>query len=338
MPTERQQKVVITGATGFLGGALARRLATRERFDKVLGTGRNEVAGRKLAKTGVGFVAADLTDRQAVMALCEDADTVVHSAALASPWGPDSAFRDANVVATRNVVDACLKNNVRRLVHISTPSIYFNFTDRLGIRESEPLPTRMLNAYARTKLEAEKIVDRGAEAGLRGISLRPRGIFGPGDTNVLPRLIRALEAGRLPIVGNGENVLDLTYIDNVVDAIIASIDAPDAVCGGKFNITNGEPIRLWPLVTRLAKSLGLQAPNRRVPYRLVMAVAGGMEAFHRLARPNEEPVLTRYTVGILGRTMTLDITAARRDLGYRPRVTMDEGIERFLAWWKAKVA
>lgn len=335
MPGEDQQRVLITGATGFLGGALARRLGAMARFDTHT-TGRNEVAGRKLSKAGLGFIAADLTDRQAVMALVEGVDTVVHSAGLASPWGPESAFRKANVVATRNVVDACRKHSVRRLVHVSTPSLYFDFSDRLGIRENQPLPPRMVNAYARTKLEAEGIVDRASQAGLRSVILRPRALFGPGDTTILPRLIRALEARRLPIIGRGENLIDLTYIDNAVDALIASIDAPNGVCGGRFNITNGEPIRLWPMIHRIAKALGLAQPTRRVPYRLALGIATGLETFHRIARPDEEPILTRYSVGILGRTMTLDITAARRDLGYSPRVNMDEGLQRFLAWWKAK--
>lgn len=339
--------VLVTGATGFLGGTVARRLARHG--EAVLATGRRPDALAALARDGLAARAARLEDPGDVAALFEAAARVaaegrapggpshgsavrrvVHCAALSAPWGPRAAFEAANVTATRNLVRAALAADVERFVHVSTPALYFDGSDRRDVREDAPLPPPV-NHYTRTKLAAEHVVDSGVAAGLRAVTLRPRALFGPGDTTIFPRLLRALERGRLPIIGDGANRVDLTYVENAALAVERALRASDGAVGRKYNVTNGEPIALWPLLERLARELGLRPPTRRIGRRAARAAARALELAHAAFALKREPVLTRYTVGLLSADTTLDITAARRDLGYEPEVSLEEGVARFLA-------
>ena len=324
--------VLVTGATGFLGGALARRLAADG--VAVTGTGRDAAAGATLERDGVRFVRLDLADVHAVRAAVAGHSHVAHSAALASPWGRLRDFWAANVVGTAHVVEACRAEGVARLVHVSTPSVYFHLDDRTDVRETDPLPAVPVNAYAATKLVADRLVLAAVADGLDVLLFRPRAVYGPGDRTVLPRLIRALATGRLPVVGDGTNVVSLTYVDHAVDGLVRGLRAPAGLAGRVYNLADAEPIPIWTFVGRLCDRLGLPRPRRHVPVGVLMAVAGAMEGVYRRLQPDTEPVLSRYGVAVVGRTQTLSIEAARRDLGYAPWVTAEDGLERFAAWWE----
>jgi nucleoside-diphosphate-sugar epimerase len=328
----RGLRALVTGGTGFVGGALARRLCAEGA--QVTALGRNPVAGAQLERDGIAFVRADLAEAAPVAQACRGQDVVFHCGALASPWGAYRQFYAANVLGTEHVIRGCQQHGVGRLVHVSTPSVYFGGQPRLNVKETDPLPPRPLSRYAATKRLAELAVERAHAAGLPVISLRPRAIFGPGDNVLLPRLIRQLKAGRLRIIGRGDNLADLTYIDNVVDALLLCAAAPAAALGRTYNITNGETVRLWDMVARLSQALGYPPPHRRVSLRAALVLAGALELAYALL-PGREPPLTRYTVRMLGQEATLDISAARRDLGYTPRVSLDEGLRRFVGWWQA---
>jgi nucleoside-diphosphate-sugar epimerase len=328
----RGVNALVTGGTGFVGGALARRLCAEGA--RVTALGRNPIAGTRLERDGVAFVRADLADADAMAQACRGQDVVFHCGALASPWGSYQRFYAANVTGTENVIRGCQAHGVQRLVHVSTPSVYFGGQPRLNVREDAPLPSKPLSRYAATKRLAELAVDRAHAAGLPTITIRPRAIFGPGDNVLLPRLILQLQTGRLRIIGTGDTVIDLTYIDNVVDALLLCADAPPAALGCTYNITNGETVRLWDMVARLAEALDYPPPRRRLSLGAALAVAGALEAVYTFL-PGREPPLTRYTVRMLAQDSTLDITAARRDLGYAPRVSVEEGLQRFIAWWKS---
>jgi nucleoside-diphosphate-sugar epimerase len=325
-------RALVTGATGFLGGALARRLHGMG-WD-VTALGRNREAGARLEAKGIRFVRADLSDAAAMVDACHGQEIVFHSGALSSPWGRASEFYAANVIGTENVIKGCTAHNVGRLVHVSTPSIYFAYESRLNVREDDPLPAQPINEYARTKLLAEQAVDQAHRDGLAVITIRPRAIFGPGDTTILPRLIDRLESGRLRVIGDGQNIADLTYVENVVDALIHCAESPAATLGRKYNITNGEPVKLWAMVEKLCEALDLEIPTKHISYPVADSVAGAMEAVYRLLPGQPEPPLTRYAVGVLAMSTTLDISAARRDLGYVPRISNEEGFDYFVEWWK----
>jgi nucleoside-diphosphate-sugar epimerase len=326
------QHIVVTGATGFLGGAVARRLQASRPQASVLALGRDTARGAALQADGIAFAALELTDAAAVDHALRDADVVVHAAALSSPWGSFAAFYAANVVASETVAHACVRAGVKRLVHISTPGIHHDGRPHRGIREDDPLPPRAVNHYATTKRDAEQRVTRiAADSGLPLIVLRPRAIFGPGDTAILPRIADALRHGRLRRIGNGDCVIDMSYIDNVVDAVLLAADAPGALTGRVYNISNGEPVRIWDVVDRLADALGVSRPRTRISRANARLLAGMLETGYGLFAPRREPPLLRYGVDLLSIDMTLDISRAREELGYRPRIGMDKALARTFA-------
>jgi nucleoside-diphosphate-sugar epimerase len=321
-------RVLVTGATGCLGGATARRFARAG--VEVTASGRSAEAGRRL---GVRFQPADLTDARAVDRLVEGQDVVVHCGALSSNWGPARAFRLANVEGTRHVVESAERHKVSRVVFVSTSSLYFNGADRLNISECEPLPRRFMNAYAGSKHAAEEILTDAHRRGLGAITLRPRAIFGPGDTALLPRLLRVASRGWMPLIDGGRAVVDLTYVDNVADALLAAALAPSALDGRVYNISNGEPWTISVLLRMLTAALRLEVRFIRIPFHVAYAAATALELSAHV-RGCPEPLLTRNAVDVLGRSQTLSIAAARQDLAYAPRISVAEGINRTAAWWR----
>ena len=325
-------KALVTGAPGFLGGALARRLQSLGA--EVTAQGRNVTRLAQLQSGGAAVVQTDLADAAAVSDACCGQEVVFHCAALSSPWGPAAAFHQSNVLGTQNVIRGCQSGHVKRLVHVSTPSIYFSFASRLDVSEDAPLPARPANAYAATKLLAEAEIDRAFQQGLPVITIRPRAIFGPGDTSILPRLIDRLAKKRLPIIGSEHTLADLTCVENVVDALLLCARSPESTLGHKYNITNGEPVPLWEMIKKLCAALGYPYPRRRIPYALADGAAALLEGFYRLLPGQPEPPLTRYTVSIIANSTTLDIRSARKDLGYTPAVSIEAGFQQFIKWWK----
>lgn len=318
-------RILVTGGTGFVGQRLAQALLARGHEVRVLG--RNEAVCRQLAKAGTEVARADLRDAAAVAQACADRDAVFHVGALSAPWGKARDFHAINVGGTANVLAGCRAHGVRRLIHVSSPSVTFDGGDCVLQTEAAPYPRRFLAVYSLTKKLAEDLLARRQPGDPERVILRPKAIFGPGDTTLLPRLLSAARRGKLPCIGAGDNLVDLTYVDNVVHALLLALDAPHA-SGRIYTITNGEHVPLWPLVRSLLQRLGIADRLRRVPYRVVYGMAAAMELRARLL--GGEPLLTRYTAAILGRTQTYDIAAARRDLGYEPAVSVAEGVERTL--------
>lgn len=327
-------KALVTGATGFLGRATAVRL--RDLGWDVTGLGRDEKIGRQLATQGIPFVQADLRNRQQIEDVCAGRDCVIHCAALSSPWGTYRDFYEINVVGTEHVVSGCVRHGVRRLVHVSTPSVYFNYRDRLLVSEKEELPRKPVNAYAATKLIAERVVSDAAGNGLSSIIVRPRAVFGPGDTSLFPRLLRVNDSRGIPLIGGGEALLDLTYVDNAVDGLVQACNAPESAAGAIYNLSNGEPVKLIDLLRRLFALLELPLRTRRVSRPAALAAGRAMEWLYR-AFPaiGAEPSFTRYTVGLLAYSQTLDLAQARQALNYEPRIPLDEGLRRFADWWRS---
>ncbi|MHA7964265.1 NAD-dependent epimerase/dehydratase family protein [Paenibacillus sp. CAU 1782] len=326
------KKALVTGATGFLGQHACTTLQSRGW--EVTGLGRNTAAGSRLEAKGITFVHGDLRDETAVALACAGQDAVFHCGALSSPWGRYRDFHSVNVDGTKHVVQGCRKHGVHRLIHISTPSIYFdNKRDRLDVAENAAFPPKQANAYAATKLLAERVVFDSFQSGLEGIILRPRAIFGPLDNALLPRLMRANETGGVPLFRNGDVLLDLTYVDNAVEAMLLGWEAPPEALGQAYNITNGEPAKLGDVLAELFGMLGVTLHTRDIPYPIVHGAAALMEWTHRLLPFLGEPKLTRYSVGVLAKSQTLNIKRAREQLGYAPNVSLYEGLRRFAQWW-----
>lgn len=315
-------RVLVTGATGLLGGALVRYLGARG-FESV-GLGRDEARCRTLQDAGFTTVRADLSYSALHLAgSIGRVDAVVHCAALSAPWGCLAAFRAANVEGTRNALDLADALGARRFVNISSPTVYFEMKDKIAVAEAAPLP-RPINAYARTKAEAEQLVLARPELG--PVNLRPRGIYGAGEETLLPRLIAAARRGPLPLLRSGGAAIDLTHVDDVVAAIEVALSAGPVVEGETFNISGGDMVRVHDLVERVCSALAVPLRWKRVPFYPALMLARLAE-IASLARPvPKEPVVTPYTLGLFAFRQSLDISKARRMLGWQPRISLDDGL------------
>lgn len=318
--------VLITGGTGFLGRHLAGTLLKRE--ERVFLLGRNFAPVEELIERGCVPVRVDLRDSAAVRAACAGMEVVYHVGALSSPWGKRADFLASNVGGTEAVLAGCRAHGVRRMVYVSSPSVVFDGGDQFMAREQVAYPRRFTSVYALTKKLGEDRVRDAAQAGLETVTLRPKAIFGPGDQALLPRLIAAARQGRLPQIGDGQNLVDLTYVENVVQALVLAAEAREAV-GRTYTITNGEHAPLWEVIRDVLRHLGLRHRLRAIPLGLALGAASLLEA--RATLSGREPLLTRYAVLILARTQTYNISAARHDLRYTPRISLADGIERTLA-------
>ncbi|WP_437879824.1 NAD-dependent epimerase/dehydratase family protein [Pseudomonas sp. LRF_L74] len=327
-------RVLVTGGTGFVGRHIAWRLAGSG--CQVIFSGRSQTAAAEViahspaALTWLPLDHAQADAAERLQQASQGADVIVHCAALSSPWGTPAAFHTANVVSTEQVIQACQRNGIARLVHLSTPSLYFAFRDRLGVLEDQPLPPP-INDYALTKGEAEqRIVQAGLPA---AVMLRPRAVFGPWDATLMPRLLRVMRRGPIPLMRGGRAQLDLTCVDNLVDAVWLALTQPLPRPLCTYNVSNGEPVVLEDLLHKIAEAFDLELRTRRLPWPLVDALARGLEGIARL-RGAGEPLLTRYGAGVLAFSQTLDLHAIRSELGYQPAVGVDEGIQRHAHWWR----
>ncbi|WP_202081393.1 NAD-dependent epimerase/dehydratase family protein [Caldalkalibacillus salinus] len=283
-------------------------------------------------KGEIRYLSCSLDDREQVLDACQRQDYVFHCDELCSSWGKYRDFYAQNVLGTQYIIEGCRQHNVKRLIHVSSPSIYFNYTHRLYISENEPLPKRPVNAYAKTKLLAEQSIDQAFVQGLPVITIRPKTIFGPSCDTVLARLI-SLNRSRIPIIEGGKIVVDFTYVDNVVDALLLCMAAPEETLGKKYNISNGESLYLYDLLERVFKELDERLNTKPVSYAEAYILAGFTELANKTFL-KKRPPFTRYCVGMISKSQTLNITAAKRELGYEPRVSMDQGIKAFTKWWK----
>lgn len=316
---------LVTGGTGFLGRHLARRLL--ERGDRVYLLGRNMTAVKPLLESGAVPVVADLRDRDAVIAACSGVEVVFHAGALSAPWGKRADFFESNLGGTEAVLAGCLAQGVRRMIYVSSPSVVFDGRDHRLLTEHAPYPRRFASIYSLTKKLGEDRVRAASAQGLETVILRPKAIFGPGDTSLLPRLIQAARQHRLPQIGDGRNLVDLTYVENVAHALLLAATSRAAV-GQTYTITNDEHIPLWEVIRAVLQRLRLPTRLRTIPLPVALSVSTLME--WRAALTGNEPLLTRYSAAILARTQTYDISASKRDLGYAPIVSFAEGFERTL--------
>jgi nucleoside-diphosphate-sugar epimerase len=322
-------KILLTGATGFLGFRTLEKLIEIDEVTSIIATGRTIKQSHYLKHPKITYILGELSDKAFVEEITQDIEYVIHAAALSSPWGKYKEFEDANLRSQLNLINAIKRNKIVKYIYISTPSMYFDSTNRKDIRDNDPLPRKFINAYSTTKRMAEiELIN----SGIPYVILRPRALTGRGDTVIMPRIISAHKKGRLKIIGNGKNIVDLTSVANAVDAILLSLKAEGAALNQIYNITNGEPVNLWEKITYVLSLMNEQLPQKKIPYWLVLTIAQLMEWKSKISHM-KEPVLTKYGVGVLAKSMTLDIYKARELLGYNPTVTTDEAIREFINWY-----
>jgi nucleoside-diphosphate-sugar epimerase len=310
--------VLVTGGTGFLGRAVADRCLARGYAVRVVGRSEPDAA----LAAQVEFHRADLADAAAVAAAVKGCDAVFHVAAKAGVWGKWDDYVRANIAGTEAVVQACRDHGVKALVYTSTPSVVFNGESFRGADESLPYGTDFLCAYAETKAVAERRALEAASDSLKVCALRPHLIWGPGDHHLFPRVLASARAGKLRIVGDGTNRVDVTHVDTAADAHLGALDALLAgrANGKAYFLSQGEPVNLWQFVNRLLVGAGLPPVTRRIPLRRAYAIGAVVEALWTVFPLKGEPPMTRFVAVELAKDHWFDVSAAKRDLGLKPAV------------------
>jgi len=328
-------QTLVTGASGFLGQYIVEQLVARG--DRVRALVRRQAPA--LEALGVECIHGDIQELTDAKRACRGADVVFHVAAIAGLWGPWKHYYNTNVLGTKNVISGCQHGGVTRLVFTSSPSVTFAGRDQRGIDESAPYPTRWLAHYPHTKALAEQLVlAANGQHHLLTCALRPHLIWGPRDQHLIPRLLDRARKGQLRQVGDGKNVIDAVYVENAAAAHLLaaeSLQASSAACGKAYFITNGEPVNCWQWINEILQLAGSGAVGRHISLRAAYAAGALLEGLWTLLRRTDEPRMTRFLAAQLGTSHYFDISAAQRDLGYEPQVSMSEGIKRLAIWLRA---
>jgi nucleoside-diphosphate-sugar epimerase len=338
-------KALVTGGGGFLGKAIVKMLL--DRGDDVRVLGRSDYPD--VQAMGAACIKGDVADLPVVKDAVAGVDVVFHVAAKAGVWGDAADYDRANVDGTQNVIDACLSRGVSRLVHTSSPSVTFDGGDAVGADERLPYPKTHLYDYGRTKAEAERrVLQANAQPHKKGptvlltTALRPHIIYGPGDPHIVPRMVARHVQGRLRIVGDGTNKIDITYVDNGAHAHLLAADAlgldNPKNAGRPYFISDGNPVVPWQWLNVIFAGAGLPPLRRSVPYPVARVVGAGLEHAWRLFALSGEPPMTRFIAAQLGTSHWYDLTAARRDIVYEPIVDPATATAKTIAWVKEERA
>jgi nucleoside-diphosphate-sugar epimerase len=319
---------LVTGGGGFLGRYIVEQLVARG--DAVRSLQRGDYP--ELAALGVEQIRADIRDRDAVVSACRRVDAVFHVAAIAGIWGPWRRYFEINTLGTRHVIDGCRQHGARKLVFCSSPSVTFDGTDQCNVDESAPYPTKWLCHYPHTKALAEQeVLAANGKQDLLTCALRPHLIWGPRDQHLIPRLIERARSGQLRRVGDGTNLVDMVYVENAAEAHLLAADALEpgaAACGKAYFISQGEPVNCWAWINDILALAKLPPIHKSISARAAWHVGRLMELAHTALRIDREPRMTRFLAAQLSTSHYFNLAAAKRDLGYAPRISTADGMQR----------
>lgn len=322
---------LVTGANGFLGGSLARMLT--ERGYKVRALVRKR--GDSPPADGCEVFTGDLRNLDSIVPAARGADVIFHVAAVSGIWGTWKHFHSSNTVATRNVIDAALQAKVPKLVYTSSPSVTFDGGHQINVDETAPYPKRWLCHYPHSKALAEQAVLQANDPSvIMTCSLRPHLIWGPRDRHLIPRLVDRARSGQLMRVGDGTNLVDNIYVDNAAFAHIQAAEAMrpgSPVCGSAYFISQGDPVNCWGWINDILKMARLPRVKRSISFFWAWRLGHALEIYHDLFNIEREPRMTRFLAAQLAKSHYFDISRAKRDFGYYPLVSLDEGMKRLEA-------
>jgi nucleoside-diphosphate-sugar epimerase len=317
----------VTGGSGFIGGARIERLVV-EGWD-VRALARSEGAAAKVRERGAEPVMGDLGDQASLRAGAEGADVAFHAAAKVEDWGDPEEFERINVRGTENVIEACRQARVRRLVHVGTEAALMAGDPLVNVDEGAPLRPDSPVLYSSSKAKAEQRVRDANGNGLETVVVRPRFVWGSGDTTLLPAIVELVRSGRFRWVGGGGQLTATTHIDNTVEGLwLAATKAP---AGGVYFVTDGEPVVWREFLSRLMETQGVTPPTGTIPAGVAGVAAGAIERIWRLLRRPGHPPLTRFSVWVSSQECTLDISRAKRELGYEPVKSREQGLAELAA-------
>jgi len=319
---------LVTGGGGFLGRYVVEQLLGRG--DEVTVYARGTYP--EIESLGARLIQGDLQDATTVEAACAGIDAVFHVASKTGYWGPWNEFYGANVIGTQNVIAACRSQDVPKLVYTSTPSVVFSTQPHIGCDESLPYPAKYLNNYSHTKAIAERaVIGANSQEGLLTVSLRPHLIVGPRDKHLVPRIVARIGTGQVPQVGDGTNIVDLTYVEDAARAHLLAVDAlspGSPVAGSVYFVSQDDPVNLWAWVNELLVALELPSVRKRIPQGIALAAGVALEAVYRTLPLKGEPRLTRFLASEMAMSHYYDISRAKRELGYKPQIGMSEATRR----------
>jgi nucleoside-diphosphate-sugar epimerase len=319
--------VFVTGGSGFIGQALIRRLA--ERGDRVRALARSDGAADAVADAGAEPVRGDLENLQAMREGAAGCELAFHAAARLGSWGPWDEFERINVGGTRNALEACRAAGVRRFVHVGTEAAVIAGEPLHNADETLPLRPDSKAYYCASKAMAEQVVRDAGREGFDTVVVRPRFVWGPGDTTLLPQIVELVEAGRFAWIGGGSQRTSVTHVDNVVEGLL--LGAERGRPGEAYFVTDGDPVVFREFLTRLLATQGVEAPSRKLPLPVARAAGAACEGLWRRLPLKGEPPITRTDVWLSALEVTIDISKARDELGYAPRVSTDEGLRALAA-------
>ena len=322
-------RVLVTGAGSLLLGGVAAALAARG--DHVVCLQRSTL----VLPDGVRQVQGDVRDASAVRAAMQGCDAVLHGAARVGVLGTWDDFRSVNVDGTANVLAAARAEGVQRMVHVSTPSVAHAGHSLVGVGAEPAVTGRKGAFYAESKAMAERLALAANHDDLAVVAVRPHLVWGPGDTQLVGRIVERAAAGRLVMVGDGSALVDTTYVDNAISAHVAALDGvrPGAVCAGRaYVVANGEPRTVRELVQGICDAAGVPFAPRHVPVGVAVRVGAVVEKVWPRLRDGEPPI-TRFVAEQLGTAHWFDPRPMRDDLGWSPRVSLDEGFVRLHDWF-----
>ncbi|GAA3593193.1 NAD-dependent epimerase/dehydratase family protein [Kineosporia mesophila] len=322
-------KILVTGAGGMLGGGVARKLAERGDDVTVLQRRPSSLAG----VAGIQEINGDITDSSTLLRAVEGMDAVVHLAAKVNVIGPWAEYEAVNVDGVRHLVAAMQRAGASRLVHVSSPSVAHGGVALIGDGAGPADPEHARGNYARSKAAGELIALAADSSALAVVAVRPHLVWGPGDTQLVGRIVQRAREGRLPLIGSGAALIDTTYVDNAVDATVAALDRIDVAHGRALVVTNGEPRPVADLFARLCDAAGVPAPTRRIPFPVAWAAGAAVEGVWALGRRRDDPPLTRFLAEQLATAHWFDQSTTRATLGWTPAVSLEEGFGRLAQWY-----
>ncbi len=321
-------RALVTGGGGFLGQYIVEQLIARGDSVRVFCRHRHE----QLEQLGVEWHQGNISDRHAVTAACAGMDCVFHVAALPGIWGPWKQYYRVNTQGTFHIIEACKSEHVPKLVYTSSPSVIYDGTEHLQVNEDYPYPKRYLCHYPHTKALAEKaVLEADGFNSLATVSIRPHLIWGPRDHHLIPRLIARAKSRRLRRVGDGQNLISMSYVENVAHAHLLAADAlseTSPVAGKAYFINEPQSVKLWEWIDQLLAMAGLPPVTKSISVDAAYRMGIACEAMYRLLRLPGEPPMTRFLALQLGRSHEYDIRRAENDFGYQPIVSVEEGLNR----------
>jgi 2-alkyl-3-oxoalkanoate reductase len=323
---------LITGATGFVGGHLVEACVKRGWSVRALMRSTSDPS--VLERHNARLIRGDLADRSAVREALQGVEVVLHCAAKVGDWGPVEEYRTVNVEGLRGLLDACRDQPLRRFVHFSSLGVYAA-RHHYGTEESEPLPAQHMDGYTQTKVEAEQLVlNYHRDHQLPAVVLRPGFIYGPRDRTVMPKLLNNLRQRKVRYIGGGKRAMNCIYVGNLVEAALLAVEKPEAV-GQIYNLTDGEFVSKRRFIESIADGVGLPRPKPvGVPLWLARLLAWSMERSARKRGDPKPPRLTQGRLKFLGLNLDFSIEKAKRELGFRPRWSFEEGMRETVAWYK----